>query len=176
MAWAKKKYLNLAACVFVLIALVLILLFLLKGETSTTGQYPENDKSETLACTIEELKYPFLTDGSIVGENATVKMIFTDDNVDAVSFVLRVIYSSNSAAHVGSARLHADMNTSFGSTLGPDALGARYTVDGNVSQLSLYGKKTDINSNSRKYLLINNEIFTKQEFAKNYVDQGFKCE
>jgi len=163
-------------CFFVLALIAFILFFLLRGEISTSGEFSESIKSDTLVCSSNSFKYPFLNDGLILNQSISIKNIFHDKKISMVSLVVSVLYPTNSDALAGSSRLHAEMNTSFGDVLGPDALEARYTVIDNVVQISLTGEGDNIANSSRKYLLLNDDVVTKQEILSNYVDQGFNCE
>ena len=92
MVQVKRKYLNLVACMCIMVSLVLFFLFLLRGETKITGEYPENDKSETLVCTVDKIDYPFLADDGVMVANITVRVIFKNDINDKIYFILRVMY------------------------------------------------------------------------------------
>lgn len=160
--------------ILIIIAVAAIVGFLLQGQTTVSGNFPENKTSKTLSCEIDNLPYPIFDSNSSISSHTKINAIFDDDRISSISLTNSMIYSSIERAKVESENHHGNMNISFG-PLGADALSARYTTDDVEAQMSLYANANDLNASTYRYFLINGNPTSSSDYMQNYTTQGFNC-
>lgn len=91
---------NLVFFFSLLVIVVLIILWLLHGKTTTSGQYPENVKNNSLLCSSNSIKYPKIT--TIDSDNKELKIdaIFNGaETLKNISIVYTLQYTSEQEAY-----------------------------------------------------------------------------
>lgn len=159
-----------------LISIILLVIWIMmQGKTTIVGDTPGAEKSKAVTCTIENMDYPFFDYTEADKKTATIKAVFTKDNIDSISLTYKMNYDNKEAVKNSEALNHAAMNNSFGSVLGPDALGATYSTANKAFQMTLYASKSDLNENSRKYFLMEAPLKGLKEYKTHYENNGFEC-
>ena len=159
--------------------IILLLVFSLQGKTTTTGNYPDNISDHSMTCVVNNRKYPFFTYDKSDSQSTTINMIFNNDEIKNISLIHVMNYSSEEMITGSEAFNHAAMNKSFGSALGPDALGARYSKLDNAMKMSLFANNSDITDISAKYFLMDLDNANSRginDYKKNYESKGFDCQ
>lgn len=168
----KKTWLIVAGIILIIVAIVALILFLLQGETTTSGNYPGSQTTNTLSCENNSLRYPVFKDESV--GNIKINMIFENGKASSITLISTNSYETAEQAKISSDAHHADMNIDFGS-LGADALNARYMVDGTKTQMSLHATGKELKGSTYKYFLIKGTPTSPETYMKNYTDQHFSC-
>ena len=163
--------------VLIFVAAILIFLFLVRGQTTITGGWPEPDKAQSLMCEADGIDYPFFSYDISTEKKIKINVVFSSDQIDAISLRYILSYNNEQRAVSSEALNHIAMNDSFGKDgLGFDALGARYSIAGNSLQLSLYARGDEVNMISLPYFMLDslgrNDIESVEQFYKN---EGFRC-
>ena len=164
--------------VFVAI-IIILLIFLMQGKTTTSGNYPENVSSHSMTCVVNNVEYPFFTYDKSDSQSTTINMIFSNNKIKNISLIHVMNYSSEEMITGSEAFNHAAMNKSFGSALGPDALGARYSKLDNAMKMSLFADNSEITDISAKYFLIDLDNANSRgmdDYKKNYESKKFDCQ
>ena len=159
----------------VVAAIVLTLLFLMRGKTTTVDPGTEVTTTESVTCESTTTIYPIITGGHLI--SFKINAIFNNDKLDTISLTYKLRYEDAEAAKQGTANNHAAMNKSFAvDSLGPDAFDATYSTIDNTNQLSLYANAKEINAVNAKYFLLeDNSKYTKSVVTKTYNEKGFNC-
>ena len=175
----RKKNTPYVIIVGILLVIMLIAIFLffgLKGETKTSDETMENEKSESVICTIKGLDYPFFSYNKSINENTKITMVFNGKKLGSIYLMHEMLYDNDEIAAVSSTQNHADMNKSFGNTYGADAFNANYHVGDNKMRMSLYTEAKKLDEDAKKYFLATSVDNNKNSLIKNYERQGFTCE
>lgn len=169
-----RRWLIPVGIILVITTIILILLFLLRGTTVIQGEYPDNEKSESLTCIVENTTYSFMKDD---GEGIKIKIntIFTKNVISSISLTATKTYSDELSANQALARMMANMNRSFDTELGAGAFNATYSTNEAVAQMNLYANADALKAEYLKYFMIDDLPQTIEQYQSNYESQGFKC-
>lgn len=178
-----KKKARIAICILILgvVALIIGLILLMRGSTTTTGEYPEDVKQASLICRANNFSYPIFTYDNSVKKETEVKVIFGVKEFSSISLTQTMFYNDKDDVTASEAFSHADMNKSFGrDSLGADALGVSYARLEDRMKMSLYVNASKIDVVTAKYFLIDRYSDytlprTLAELKKNYENKGFSC-
>lgn len=164
-----------------LLALTAIIIWLLRGKTTTNGQYPANITNESLNCSSLSIEYPKISRRSAKSTELKMTMVFSGTE-KLVSGSLRYIlrYDNHSEAVNSEAVNHANFGTELASrNLKFTEFDNKFTILDNVLEVSLRASASSVNEFSADFFLIDtkNELpKTLEEYRKNYESQGFTCE
>lgn len=173
--------LKLTGIALIIIAIILVIMFLMKGSSIVVDNGISNMKSTALVCTSTIAKYPFFTYDDADSREMNVKVLFSGDEPKSISLDYTLFYGDQSLAAASEAHNHAAMNISYATNgLGPDALNIIYTVLNDRMRTNLFINASDINDASAKYFLINSESVrglpkTLTDYQQNYAGQGLNC-
>ena len=173
----KSLYISIAVVVVVLI-LVFVIWFFMKGEVKTTGNYPNDVTPESLSCKARNIDYEYFGNDKVTSSNnVQINAIFYNNKIDTISLVRKMTYLDADTAKIWSDAHEGNMNLSFYSNnMGSYSLGATYTIDNNVAQMSLYAKTDELNDTSIKYFMLDKLPKNMDEYKKGYSEKGFTCE
>ena len=178
------KVLKLISLLLFLLAIIIIILWLLRGKTTTTGQYPENVKNESLVCTSTELTPPKLSYLDSDDKEVKISAIFRGtDELKTLSLAYTLKYDSDDSAYAAEAKGHAKFNKSlYASGYTIDKFDNKFARYNGTLSISLHASKNEINEISAPYFMItvNDDkkvtLETITDYKQNYEAQGFKCE
>ena len=176
---SNKNWWIIILAVGVILLIVFVFWLLVKGDVKTTGEYPDDVKDSSLTCTTTKVEYPFFTYDESSSKEATINMLFKNKELNSISFIYSLKYDNERAVTASEAHNHAAMNISFAKVgLEADALNANYTRTNNEMILTLHATMADLNEDSGKFFLINDIPVDSSisRYARNYKNQGFKCE
>ena len=169
---------------FFLAVIIITIIWLLHGETTTTGQYPENERSEYLECTANNIIYEKVAEVDSDKKELKISMNFSDadNNFTSASLKYTLLYDTESEAYSAEALSHAQFNIGLVS-LGYESgkFNNKFTLMGNKLMITLgLTSSKDITDATKEYLLID-EITegilpsSLNEYRSNYEAQGFNC-
>ena len=162
--------------VILIIGVIVLLWFLMRGETKTTGSYQDDEATESLSCAAKNLPYTFFKTTNTI-DNIKVNTIFSNNKISSISFVAQSIYQDPTTARIQSDAHEGDMNISFANNgMKQFALSATYDINEDTAQMSLYGTSADINETSIRYFMLDSIPKNIDGYKKAYLNQGFNCE
>lgn len=160
-----------------IIATILLLRFLLKGKTKTTGEWTSARTTESLSCKANNLPYPVYETSSVLDSVTQINATFDSNKINSISLLRKANYTSADMAKIENDALIAAMNTDFGENgMKAFALDATFNVDNNTAQMSLYANQSDLNNNSVEYFMLDDLPSKIDDYQKAYQAKGFKCE
>lgn len=156
----------------ILTAVVLVLWFLLRGETTVTGGWTESVETVALSCEGNDVNYPIFsseTKGSV-----KINAIFGDDKIDTISLIWRAQYENDQARVEGQVKASRAMEEAFVAVgMAIDSLDAVYSgLDDDVFQMSLYGKHKDLDNRTYKFFMLSE--LTNGEYSLDMVKRVYK--
>ena len=167
----------------VLALIIVVILWLLRGKTTTSGQYPENVKNESLACESKTIIYEKTNSVNSDDKDLKFSMVFAGkESLSSASLKYTLRFQSYEAAHSAEAISHAQFNLAL-QALGYDAskFNNKFSILDNelVITLSLSSDKS-LDDTTRSYFLVDyikdDQLpKTLAEYKSNYEKQGFSC-
>ena len=174
------KGLKLGLAFLVLAALVIVILYFLRGNTSITNEKIPNVKNTLVSCYSGSIYYPVFTYDGAEKRETDIKIVAQDYELKSISLEHSLFYNSATAIEASEAHNHAAMNLSFGKNgLGPDSYDAKYTILSDRVRMNLYAASAKLNDVAKQYFLVETEgAFPTSVLSlrKNYEAQGFTCE
>ena len=162
-----------------LISIVILLIFLMRGKTTVTGQYLDDVKNVSLSCEGVGLPYPIFTYDNSSQKKAKLNLIFSRDELKSISLVYNLSYSSLNSSTASKAHNHAAMNISFGKDgLNADNYSAVYSESETGLQMSLYATGSDLKSSVfKKYFFLEGDTIANSPdtYQRAYESRGFTC-
>ncbi|MBQ7802765.1 hypothetical protein IJ380_02810 [Candidatus Saccharibacteria bacterium] len=174
---------NFIFVVLFLAILVVVIIWLLRGKATTSGQYPANIRNESLTCRSETIAYDKVSNISSDNKELKISMVFAGkDTLSSANLEYILIFGSYSEAHSAEAVSHAQFNIGL-QTLGYDAgkFSNKFSIIDNRLVISLHASSDKaLDDTTRSYFLIDyadsGELpKTLTEYRKNYEQQGFSC-
>ena len=166
-----------AGAVFLIIALVLGVLFLMGGNTTTIIGDSGFDAVQSITCENDNVIYPFFQDDAYK-RYLKINMILKDNELETISLIYKIYFDDSSTIERNNNNFRATMNKSFGAYgLRADSLNATYSSLSDAVQLSLYAERDDINDVTSRYLLLDeiNGNYEKNDIVKVYNSIGLDC-
>lgn len=175
----KGLWLLIAGIILICIAVVCIVLFLIKGQTTVTSS-TDSTTTEHLSCESHTTPYPLFEYDESDSKSLKVNATFENDSLSSISLIYKLTYQDEDKLKLSEAKNHYALNhISQGEGLGPDAYNAKYSKGQDSIQLSLYANKSEIESKTLKYFMLNkltSTPYTQNQIIKAYAAQGLKCE
>jgi len=181
----KKNHKGLKLAIFLLfiVAIVIVVLWLLRGKTTISGQYPANVRNESLICESNSITYEKVNNVNSDNKELKISMVFNDVNtLSSASLKYILHFASSQEVHDADAISHAQFNIAL-QNLGYDSskFNNKFSEIDNdlVITLNLSSSKS-LDDTIRSYFLVE---YTKDgklpetlsEYQKNYESQGFSC-
>ncbi len=177
------KILKLVSFLLFLAIIAVIIIWLLHGNTTTSGQYPENIRNESLVCESNDITYEKVSRVNSDNKELKISMVFVgSDTLSSGSLKYTLKYSSYGEAHDAEAISHAQFNLGL-QRLGYDSskFNNKFSTIDNELVITLnFSAKSEIDDTTRSYLLLNYDSNDKlpstlPEYRQNYEQQGFAC-
>jgi len=179
----EHKAVKLVTFLLFIATIAIIILYLLHGKTTTSGQYPENVKNESLTCESSVITYEKTNNVNSDDKDLKISMVFAGaESLSSASLKYTLRFQSYEAAHSAEAISHAQFNLAL-QALGYDAskFNNKFSILDNelVISLSLGSDKT-LDDTTRSYFLVDyvedDQLpRTLAEYKSNYEKQGFSC-
>lgn len=176
----RKDRLIITGLILVLIAIILAIIFFLRGKTKVTGEWSGTKSTETVTCESNEVIYPIYTYNNANNRLLKVIATFADGILDNISLTYQLKYGDLVLAEKSDAKNQAAMNFSFGDDgFGPYAFDAKYSNINGVFQMTLYAESENLNDEALKYFLLDNlkdtQSYTQDSVTKAYINKGLNC-
>lgn len=177
------RILKLLGFLLFLAIIFLIIIWLLRGRTTTSGQFPANVRNESLVCESDNITYEKVNSVSSDDKNLKISMVFNGEaSFSSASLKYTLHFASSGEAHSAEAVSHAQFNLAL-QALGYDAgkFNNKFSEIGSdlIITLNLSSSKT-LDDTTRSYFLVEyaeNDMLpeTLSEYRHNYESQGFAC-
>lgn len=163
--------------------IIVVIIWLLHGKTTTSGQYPENVRNESLTCVSNATTYEKTSDVNSDDKELKVSMVFNGtETLSSASLKYTLRFGSYSEAYSAEAISHAQFNLAL-QALGYDAskFNNKFSIMDNELVISLSANlDKSIDDATRSYFLIDyvkgDQLpRTITEYRANYEKQGFSC-
>ncbi len=178
------RFFKLFLFLLLLLIIVSIIIWLLKGSETVSGQYPENIKNEALICKSDNINYPKITTTNSDKKELKINAIFNGkDTLKDISIIYTLQYGSEAEAYAA----ETSANIEFVEKLA--ALGFNSSKFSNkfsryIDKLivSLTMRASEINESTMDYLILDPdkvnhvEKYNLNDFQKFYQSIGFLCE
>lgn len=161
--------------IFIVLAVVIFLIFGLRGEKKASGTAPGTESAESVTCVAKNLDYPFFSYDKAADKTTKVNMIFNNGKLASIYFAHEMHYANETEAEMSETENHAEMNKNFGSAYNADAFNAKYDIINSMMRMSLYTEANKLTEDAKKYFLASNTTISKNVLIKNYESQGFSC-
>ncbi len=177
----KSKKILAPVIIIAIIIAAIIMTILMRGETKTSGQNPENVIGESLICENQSTIYPFFGYDNARARNLRISANFYKDELDTIALTYTLYYDTPGQIEASEAHNHADMGISFGkNNLGADPFNVHFTKLNDSIRMELYITFKDLTPIAAKYFMIElyDEITlpkTLSEYHRNYKNQNFTC-
>ncbi len=177
------RYVVLALLLIFVTTLILIIFWLTRGKTTTTGRFPDNIKNESLECNISNLSYEKI--GKVPTSNTDTKItivFYGTEKFNSINLRHTIHLASPEVAGETEAVAHVQFAENLGySGLNYLEFDNKFTRIDNNLMLSLYNTKPFTKDTMYEYFLIdknNNGQYptSLEEYRKNYESQGFTCQ
>lgn len=171
---------NLIIFLLFLVIIVLIILWLLRGKTTTSGQYPENLKTESLRCASEEIIY--IGTGNVTPSNHKLEITATFNGTEFMSSMnlsYSLMYETEKEITDAEAISHADFNRKLGKRgYNAGKFNNKFTVLADRLVISLYATSSDLDPQTSDFFLLDPQNplpTTLAEYRNAYEAQDFSC-
>ena len=175
------KALKLVIVLLILAIVVAVIIWLLRGKTTTAGQYPANVRNESLSCSATDKAYEPANRVSSDNKELKIDMIFYGaEKLSAMSLKYTLTFASNEEAYSAEAFNRAGFNLGlqergFSSGL----FNNKFSLMDNILVLTLRADADEIEEEelTREYFLLDRSAFPKNlsDFRKHYESAGFTC-
>ena len=175
----KRRILLIMGSIMIGLAVLLILIFFLRGKMTVTGEFPRSVADSSMKCIGENIEYPFIHYNELVAQNTTsINIVFRNGKIGEISLLMADRFSDERAASAGASVAHADMNQSFANYgLMADALSAGYQVSDSTLRMNLFAPADELDRNSSQYFLLDSAMREESmaELKTHYEGHGFIC-
>ena len=140
---------------FIVVAVVLVILFLLNGSTTISDTTKTDIVTSSLSCEASDVDYPIFSYNESDKKDLKINMVFGEKKLDTLSLIYRMYFSDENKIESSEATNRASMNESFNKDgMSPDSFGATYAVLNDSFQMTLNAEKRQIDGLSSKYFLL----------------------
>lgn len=176
----KKGRLYVVGLMFILVAIVLMVVFFLNGETWVNGSWEGIKVTETVTCESDAVAYPIFSYNNADGRLLRIVATFTNKTLDNISLMYQLKYSNTTLAEKSDAENQAAMNISFGNNgFHAYAFNTKFSNINGVFQMTLYAKSEELNDNALKYFLLDDlqdaGRITQDSVMEVHAGNGFNC-
>lgn len=166
--------------IFILLAIILIIFFLLRGEININGKWNGQKIIETATCESDDVIYPIFQYNNTNNRLLKIVSTFNDKVLENISLTYQLKYDDITLAEKSDAENQAAMNFSFGDDgYKAYAFDAKYSNIDGVFQMTLYIKSEDLDDRALKYFMLdglsNSKQYTQDIIVNTYVNKGLNC-
>lgn len=171
------KILKLVSFLLLIAAITIVLIWLLHGNTTTSGQYPASIKNEALNCETDALSYPKITSATSSKKNLKINAIFTNENkLKTIALIYTLYFNNEEETRRAEAFSHAEFNLGLNdqgySSSTFENKFARYS---DRLIISLFGNSSTLDEYTVSYFMLDGIPADIEEYAEKYQAQGFIC-
>ncbi len=178
-----KHFANWALLIGILLIVtsaVFFVWFLLSGEVTVTGSYPDPETSNSITCTGTDIIYPyFITDG-VYKTTIQTSATFEHDKLSTISLAYSMYYNNPGDISRYITVNQAGLNIATQADgLGANIFNIHFNELKDHAEARLYAEAKDISHRSAKYLMLNSainyETYSKSVIEQIYTRQGLDC-
>ena len=158
----------------ILAAIIMVLCFLMRGQTTVTGGYLEGVRSTSAKCENASMEYPFFSHNGVSSKKITINLLFSDEHLRSASLMYELRYANEADVMKSEAINHASMNKSIGAAGVNDVLSPTYSYDSTSLRMNLYALGNDFDK-VKKFFLIDVSPSDVDSFRRSYESMGFTC-
>lgn len=160
----------------IFVAVILLILYFLHGETTIEKGYLGIDGSDAFSCSANDVDYFFTDSPQSFGNTVTINAIFLNDELRNIFIIYSLLYAEEIDSLHGTSRLGIAMDKEFGkNSINPDNFNATYSTHDKRAQMTMYAKADEINTITGKYFMTNGIAKTYQVMLNEYINAGFEC-
>ena len=162
----------------VLVAIVLVILLFLNGNTTIENADSDVTSTTALSCDSSKVVYPFFSYDNSKKKELKINVLFVNNKIDSISLIYNLYYGTQEEIAKSETLNHAEMNQSFvAKSLGPDAFGANYSKLNDSMQMTLNAEGRELNELSGKFFLLEKagSSYDKDSLSKLYNSKGLNC-
>lgn len=177
----RKKYpINwafIAGLAIIVVVVTLVLCLALRGNTSTTGAFPNPETSEYISCEATGVTNSIFDVSNASSYSTRAVATFNSSKLSSVSVSYTLNYANESEVNGSEAINHAALNLATQKEgLGADIFNAHFSKLSDRLEIRLYAEADDITTTSSKYLMLNTAgSYSMSSIKQNYQSQGFAC-
>ena len=173
---------NLVLFLLLLAIIVAVIIWLLHGQTVTSGKYPENIKNESLTCISSQIQYEKTSWIDSEEKELKINAIFNgEESLKTLSLIYTLTFESESDAYYAEAKSHAQLNEGF-AAVGYDVrkFSNKFSRYDNQLIITLTATKTELDEYSASYFLLPTDengfhIKTLSDFRTAFEANGMNC-
>ena len=169
---------NLVLFLLLIGAIVIIVIWLLHGRTTTTGQYPANIRNESLTCISKEYILPKMSYLASADREVKINAIFDDSvGLKNISLIYTLNYATSDEAYGAEAKGHALFNQTLGASgFSVNKFNNKFSRYNESLIVSLFAEKPDLDEFSAPYFALETNFPTTILDYKHYYESlGFFC-
>lgn len=162
----------------IIVSIILIAVFLLKGQTTVTGQNGSTINSESLICESENQNYQFLSYDRTTRKTAKISALFNNNELNSISLLYTLYYSDLELVETSKTVNSAQLNVFYSKDGLPANSFFKSVSSSNITvTISLYADKTNFDNKTSKYFMADglDKISNYEDFKKLYTERGFTC-
>lgn len=166
--------------ILIIVAVIAILPFLIRGSTIASGSYPEPESSESITCEGTDLTYPAIDPRDASRTAAKITATFKKDILGSIALTYSLYYDTTDRINASLNTNHANLNLATQKEgLGSDIFNLHFNKLSDRLEFHLYTEAKDISATSAKYLLLDTYpdtgTYTKSLIESAYQSTGLKC-
>ena len=183
----KRKYNNkssyiLLGIVFCVVALILLLALLLRGEEIRTSYEKENIETSILYCESSSPISPFFVSNTAIDAKHIIKVIIRGDEPYRISYNYYGQFRNKYEAETANAMLHGDYNNYMGKHgIDSGLLYPTFLPNDTKIKINLYAEKTQVNKTTGIFFFLDEN--SSEQFGQNDIEalkkvlesKNFKC-
>ena len=168
----------------VVLVLLIVLFFLLRGKNTVTGAYPASIKTSSVVCNNDKIPYPYTSHTNVgMEKEGSIRIVGTfseSKQVSKISLQYTTYFSDNASATSAEAHMHA----AFAHHLKDNGLEYAefdnyFSVVDKKVVLNLYAPFEKVNKANYQFLMLKSipsNGLSLSEFEQTYKSQGFTCD
>lgn len=163
--------------IFIVVAVVLVILFLLQGKTFMSTSDGELKNTSALSCTGTDIEYPFIVNDT-KNHSMKIKIIFQSGQLNTISLTYQMYYDSVSKIEQNVTDSSIALDKAFYQDgLPPDSLGSKFSALSNSAQMSIFSEAANLNDITAKYFLLEDteNNYTQNNLKEAYEEKGLEC-
>ncbi|MBQ3348592.1 hypothetical protein IJG90_03700 [Candidatus Saccharibacteria bacterium] len=171
-----SAWLNWLGMGLILVAIILIIWFFLRGQTITSGGHPDPVSNDTLNCKNVGMLYPYFSYDESEDKKIEVNIIFSDNVINSISLMADLKYNNEAKVKQSSDINQIALSKSLNNAgLDESSLSAKYSNTGDGFRMSIYATSEKLTTVTKKFFLISDNSKSVEAYEKSYTDQGFTC-
>ena len=173
------KALKLVIVLLILAIVVAIIIWLLHGKTTTTGQYPANVKNEYLDCASNSITYPKVGEVDSDKKELKATMVFLgQQELSSISIKYTLMFSDEEKAHFAEPIVNTRFHENIAQVIDQySAFNNKVTLLDDTVIVTLHASKNDLVDLAKEFFMINknDNPVSLYDFKTNFESQGFAC-